>query len=97
MDNEFEIFHANHEQSQEIIDWAIAAAAAIWMMHEMLEDDDINHSERVDEAVESAKMILDNVPDFMVAPVKAAAFQAIAEQVAEEQAVAQLRDELKDL
>lgn len=63
----------------------------------MLQDEDVDPNARVEDAVESAKMMLVNVPDFMVEPVKRVAFQAIAEQVVEEQAVAQLRDELKDL
>lgn len=97
MSDEFDVFHANHEESQEIIDWAVATGAAVWMLHEMMNMDYPSKEELIADVHETIDLILGNVPEIMVNPIKAAAFTAIEESQAEEAAVEEFREELKDL
>ena len=98
MTDEFDVFHANHEESQQIVDWAIATGSAIWMMREMLRQQEYGSMEEMQQDIdETLELILNNVPMVMVDPIKAITFSAIEEQVAEDAALEEFREELKDL
>lgn len=98
MSDEFDIIHLDQEDSQDIIDWAVGAAAMVTLMsnipplsgEETIED-------RLEGYVEAFQLMNINMPDILIAPAAAMAADAIDSSIAEEKQVEQFRAELEEL
>ena len=91
MSDEFDIVHLNHDDAQEIINWAVPAAGMI-----LLIDDapvSTNPTERLEGFLEAIRTIKDNMPESLLPHAAIIAQDTIDEEVE----VNEFRKELDEL
>ena len=98
MSDEFDIIHLDQDDTQEIIDWAVSAAAMVILMDNAPEHETKDEGiERLNGYIQAVGIMWDNMPDVLVGPASVIAQESVEEAVEEEQTVDQFREELKDL
>lgn len=98
MSDEFDIIHLDQEDCQEIIDWAVSAAAMVILMDNAPEHTNVAEAvERLEGYIQAVEVMWDNMPDVLAGPAAIIAQESVDEAVAEEEEVEQFREELKDL
>lgn len=97
MTDEFDIEHISNEEGQYIIDWAIGTGANLFMMYQMLTHEYDSDEERLADIKQGVEFAIENMPPSMVRAATIIANNAISESIAEEEAVEEFRNELKDL
>lgn len=98
MSDEFDIIHLDQEDCQNIIDWAVSAAAMVILMDNAPEHQNKDEGiERLEGYIQAIGIMWDNMPDVLVHPASVIAQESVEEAVEEEEAVEQFREELKDL
>lgn len=96
-DNDFEVVHANQDEVEDIIAWAISTGAANWLMIDLINEHYDTVQDMRDDVKGAIEMILSNVPPILVDAIKKLTFDAIEETQEEERAVAEFIEELKEL
>lgn len=87
----------NQEEVQEIIDWAVGAAAMIVLMKNAPEHDDMDEAiERLDGYIQAIDLMVDNMPDTLVEPAYVVASEAIEDAEQEEEMVQQFLEEMDE-
>lgn len=98
MSDEFDIIHLDGDETQEIINWAVSAAAMVILMDNAprgeSSTDELQRLEGYDQAID---IMWDNMPDVLVTPAAVVAQESVDEAVEEEEQVEAFREELKDL
>ena len=98
MSDEFDIIHLDGDETQEIINWAVSAAAMVVLMDNAprgeSKEDELERLEGYDQAID---IMWDNMPDVLVTPAAVVAQESVDEAVEEEEQVEAFREELKDL
>ncbi len=98
MSDEFDIIHLDQESVQEIIDWAVSAAAMVILMDNApIGDNKREELERLAGYDQAIDIMWDNMPDVLVGPATVVAQESVDEAVFEEEQVEQFREELKEL
>lgn len=96
MPDGFDSVNANYSQSQEIIDWAVSAAANMLIMNNVP-----NMVDNIDEALESILeglgIAIANMPGLLMQQAVILANESLSSAYIEEQAVAELREDMEDL
>lgn len=98
MSDEFDIVHIDHESSQEIIDWAVSAAAMVILMDNAPAHSNTDEAmERLEGYIQAIQIMLENMPDVLVGPAAAIAQDSVDSAIEDEQTVEQFRQELDEL
>lgn len=99
-DNDFELIHLDEGEVQEVIDWAVATAALIIIMHSVPTPEEAD-AEAVEQALQAfhdgTNQIWDNLPDVLVYPSKALAYKTVEDARREEEEVKRFREQLDGL
>ena len=98
MSDEFDVIHLGEEEVQDIIDWAVSAAAMVILMKNAPEHQSVEEGmERLAGYIQAHGLMWENLPEIMVHPATVVAQESYDDAVAEEEQVEQFRDELRDL
>lgn len=98
MSDEFDVIHLDQDDVQEVINWAVAAAAMVILMRQSPQSDDANEElDRLARYTHALDIIWRNLPDVLVSPATVIAEESINDAIAEEEEIERFRDELKDL
>lgn len=98
MSDEFDIIHLNQEDCQNIIDWAVSAAAMVILMDNAPDHANKDEGiERLEGYIEAIGIMWDEMPRILAGPAAVIAQESVNEANEEEDAVEQFREELKEL
>lgn len=98
MSDEYDIIHLGQDDVQQIVDWAVSAAALVTLMDSAPEhSNDEEALERLEGYIQAIHLILDNMPDVLIRPAEIVAMEAINEAEEEQAIVDDFMEELKDL
>lgn len=98
MADDFDVIHLDQEDVQEIIDWAVSAGAMVTLMHATPDPENAEETkERLEGFYQAVEIMFHNLPHVMEHPTQRVAEETLETARAEEEAVEQFRDELKDL
>lgn len=98
MADDFDVIHLGQDDVQEIIDWAVSAAAMVILMDNAPRgENDAEELERLAGYNQAISIMWDNMPDILVDPATIIAQESLDEAVEEEEQVEQFREQLKDL
>lgn len=98
MSDEFDIIHLNQDETQEIIDWAVSAAAMVVLMDSAPVHDNVaDNLEKLEGYIQAVNILLNNLPDVLRHPAAVIANESIEEALEEEAIVDEFKEELKDL
>lgn len=98
MADDFNIIHLGQDDVQKIIDWAVSAGAMVTLMHATPDPEDEKETkERLDGFYQAVEIMFHNMPEVMEEPAHMVAEETLENARAEEAAVEELRNELKDL
>lgn len=98
MSDEYDIIHLGQEDVQEIVNWAVSAAALVTLMDNAPEHTNNEEAyERLEGYIQAIRLIMDNMPDVLIRPAEIVAMEAIDGAVEEQAIVDDFMEELKDL
>lgn len=96
MPDGFDSVNANYEQGQEIIDWAVSAAANMLIMNNV--PNMVNSGEEaLDSILEGLGIAIANMPGLLMQQAVILANESLTNAYLEEQAVEELREDIEDL
>ena len=96
--DDFDIQHINHEDAQEMIDWAVATSGlAIFMDNMPLHVGAEEAEEKIEALLQGVRLMVDNMPASIRAVGTEIAQQSVADAIYEEEQVEMFRDELEGL
>lgn len=95
MSDDFDVYHANHEEAQEIIDWALSAAGMITLMATEHPSTTIEQAmAKLDRFEGAIRIMVSNMPPVLSHAGNVIAGDAIEAAEQEEKEVEELRKEL---
>ena len=98
MSDEYDIIHLGHEEVQEIVNWAVSAAALVTLMDNApVHTNEKEAMERLDGYIQAIRLIMDNMPDVLIRPAEIVAMEAIDEAEKEQAIVEDFLEELEEL
>ena len=93
--DDFDKVYISHEDSQAIIDWALAAAAMVHIIHDF--DENIPSKDRMDAVKDGIEVMVERMPVILYEKSAVLATESVRAYVEEEEAVEEFREELKGL
>lgn len=96
MSDEFDIFHANHDETQEMVDWAVAAAALVVILQNSPEHTNPEEGAlRLENYVYCVNSMWLNMPTALVNAAIVRAADAVEESLEDERQIEEFREELE--
>lgn len=96
--SDFDISHINHEDAQEIIDWAVATSGLVIFMDNMpIHMNGEAALEKLEAMINGVRLMTDNMPAILQAVGLEIAQQSVEDATQEEEAVEAFRAELDEL
>lgn len=98
MADEFDIVHGTPEEIQEIIDWAVRAAALVILMETSPEANNVDESlDKLEGFKDAVKIMVDSQPELLISVASDVAQDSLERIQEEDEAVEEFREQLKEL
>lgn len=97
MSDEFDIVHAGHDDIQDIVDWAVAAAALVVILENApVHTNFVEAMERLENYVYVINSMWLNMPKALINPAIITAADAVEETLEDERQIEEFREELEE-